>query len=187
VGALAALENIVPPVPADVAVALGAFLSARGADVSPLGIFLVTWLANVASATMVFVAARRFGRPFFATRLGRRLLSPGALDRISEVYRRWHLWGIFASRFLPGYRAVVPPFAGLTGVKVWHALPPIAVASGLYYGLLVFLVHRLGENWASVERALGHAGAWMAGGAVVATLALLVWWRRRRATRAATP
>ncbi len=176
---LAALENIMPPVPADTAVALGAFLAARGAPISPVGVWAVTLAANVSSAVFVFLAARRFGRPFFATRLGRRLLSERALERIGDVYRRYHLWGIFVSRFLPGYRAVVPPFAGIAGLRGHQALPPVLAASALYYGLLVLAVHTLGTNWASVERLLGRVGLVLLGLAIVAT-GLLVWrWRRR--------
>ncbi len=180
IGLLAALENIVPPVPADTAVALGAFLAARGAPVTPWGVFLVTWSANVASATAVFFTARRFGRPFFATRLGRRLLSERALLRLEDAYRRHHLWAIFASRFLPGYRAIIPPFAGITGLSAAQALPPMVLASAVYYGALVTAVHALGANWDAVERLLGRAGMTLAALAL-ATTALLVWrWRRRR-------
>ena len=38
---LAAIENVIPPVPSDAAVALGAFLTNRGLT-TPIGVFLVT-------------------------------------------------------------------------------------------------------------------------------------------------
>ncbi len=50
IAALAALENIFPPVPADTAVALGAFLSARNPAINLLAVYAVTVSANVASA-----------------------------------------------------------------------------------------------------------------------------------------
>jgi membrane protein DedA with SNARE-associated domain len=49
---LAAVENVIPPVPSDAAVALGAFLSNRGIT-TPFGVFAVTWLANLAGAAAV--------------------------------------------------------------------------------------------------------------------------------------
>ena len=60
IGAGAAVENIVPPVPADTFVLLGAFVAAKG-NASPLLVFLVTWGANVLSALLVFALARRYG------------------------------------------------------------------------------------------------------------------------------
>jgi len=109
---LAAVENVVPPVPSDAAVALGAFLSNRGLTSPPL-VFLVTWTANLLGASGVYFAARRYGRRWFATGTGRRLLAPRSLAVIEREYMRFGVAGIFISRFLPGVRAVVPPFAGL--------------------------------------------------------------------------
>ena len=40
---------------------------------------------------------------------------PEALAVIEREYLRFGVAGIFVSRFLPGFRAVVPPFAGLVG------------------------------------------------------------------------
>jgi len=62
--ALAALENFVPPLPADTAVALGAFLAGRG-RLNLWTVFGLTWVANVASASLVYWLARRYGREFF--------------------------------------------------------------------------------------------------------------------------
>ncbi|MEK6610644.1 MAG: hypothetical protein AABZ35_06970, partial [Gemmatimonadota bacterium] len=60
---LAALENIVPPVPADLAVALGAFLAARDdAPVSVTAVYIVTVVANVTSAIGMYAVARTVGK-----------------------------------------------------------------------------------------------------------------------------
>ncbi|HEX9582580.1 MAG TPA: DedA family protein [Gemmatimonadales bacterium] len=174
IGALAGLENVFPPVPADTAVALGAFLSNAGA-VSATAVFLITWTANVTTATAVYLAGRTLGRPFFSGRLGRRLLDPARLDRLERLYREHGAWGIFLSRFIPGVRAVVPPFAGIAGLGAWRAIVPMAVASGLWYGLLTLLaataarslddlallVARL--NWAVALIAVSGAAAIVAG------------------------
>ncbi len=127
-----------PPVPADTAVALGALLS-HGGKVSARGIFLTVWLANVTSAALVYLMARRYGRPFFKGRLGRRLLSQKYMTRLERLYQSYGSGGIFISRFVPGVRAVVPPFAGIAGVGWAKALIPLAVASGIWYGTLTYV------------------------------------------------
>lgn len=148
VGGLAAAENVFPPLPADTAVALGAFLSHFGA-ISALSVFAVTWTANVASAAAVYLAGRTLGRPFFQGRLGRRLLKPAALATIERLYHRHGVWGIFVSRFIPGVRAVVPPFAGVARLGVARVLPSVALASALWYGILTYIAasvaHRLDD------------------------------------------
>ena len=78
--ALSALENVFPPVPADTAVALGAFLARRG-EVSVVPLAALCWLANLASAAGTYVLARRHGRGFFRDGWGRKLMPPGGPGR----------------------------------------------------------------------------------------------------------
>ena len=85
--ALAALENFIPPLPADTAVALGAFLAGRG-RLNLWTLFGLTWVANVASASAVYWLARRYGRDFFKGPTGRRLLTPPVLA--ANAFARSH-------------------------------------------------------------------------------------------------
>jgi membrane protein DedA with SNARE-associated domain/uncharacterized tellurite resistance protein B-like protein len=183
---LAAVENVLPPVPSDAAVALGAFLSHRGLT-TPLMVFLVTWTANLVGAGAVYVAARRYGRRLFASPTGRRLLAPRSLAIIEREYLRFGTVGIFLSRFLPGIRAVVPPFAGLVGLGVARTLIPMGIASAIWYGGITALGAFIGSEWqrivgivAGVNRTLGIATA-------VVAVAGIAWYlvnrRRRRRER----
>jgi membrane protein DedA with SNARE-associated domain len=181
IAALAALENIFPPVPADTVVGLGAYLASRGALAWP-AVFAVTWTANVASATAVYFAGRHLGRPFFQTSIGRRLLSERALASIERTYRRWGAWGIFVSRALPVWRAVVPPFAGVAHLPARHALPPIYLASALWYGTLTYVVYRAGGTLDEVLLAIDRMNRGLAVAAVGATVAA-VWIVRRGLAR----
>jgi membrane protein DedA with SNARE-associated domain len=180
IGALAAAENVFPPVPADTAVALGAFLSSAG-RVSALNIFLITWVANVATATSVYLAGRTVGRSFFRGRIGRRLMHPRRLRRLEAMYARYGTWGIFLSRFVPGVRGVVPPFAGVARLPFWRAIPPMAVASGLWYGVLIYVAATFITR---LDDVLAFVGAFNRVALAVAALVIAVggflWWRHRR-------
>lgn len=170
--------------PADSAVALGAFLAGRDGTVTMLGVFFATWIPNVTSAIGMYWVARTVGRTFAESRAGRRLLSPRAMASLQRAYQRHHFWGIFVSRFLPGYRAVVPPFAGVVGLGPVRSLVPVVVASGLWYGLLVWLAHRIGSNWYAVRHALARLSWWLGAVALIVTalLAYGLWrWRRSHA------
>jgi membrane protein DedA with SNARE-associated domain/uncharacterized tellurite resistance protein B-like protein len=158
---LAAIENVLPPVPSDAAVALGAFLTNRGLT-TPLGVFAVTWVANLAGAAAVYFVSRRYGRRVFATATGRRLLAPRSLAIIEREYLRFGVMGIFVSRFLPGIRAVVPPFAGLVNLSPLRTLIPMGVASAIWYGGITLLGSLIGAEWdrishiiSGVNRTLG--------------------------------
>ena len=141
----AGLENIVPPVPADTVVVLGGFLAAGGAA-EPVGIFLATWVANVTTALAVYLGGARYGPGFFESTPGRLLLRPHQLRRIEGYYDRWGRVTIFVTRFLPGFRAVVPVFAGISGQRLLPVALPLASASAIWYGLLTWLGTTAGRN-----------------------------------------
>jgi membrane-associated protein len=168
----------VPPVPADTAVALGALLAGRGV-LDAWTVFGVTWGANVTSASAVYCLARRYGPAFFRGRTGRRLLPAAVLAHLETEYRRHGAYGIFLSRLLPVWRAVVPPFAGVAGLSAPQALIPLALASALWYGALTFFVSTLGTNLDTVVAALGRVNRILGAVAVVAVIFAVVWVRRR--------
>lgn len=181
---LAAVENILPPVPADTAVALGAFLTHRGVTTLP-AVFAVTWAANVLGAAGVYFAARKYGRRLFATPAGRRLLAPGSIAVIEREYIRFGIFGIFIGRFLPGIRAVVAPFAGLVNLSAPRALIPIAVASGMWYGGVALVGAAIGSRWEQIEGMLGRVNRTLGLLALllIAVITTVVLVRRRRNAR----
>ena len=178
IGALAAVENVFPPIPADTAVALGAFLSHRGVTTAPV-VFAVTWAANVSAATGVYLAGRTLGRQFFTGRLGTRLLRPRRLQRLERLYDRWGAWGVFLSRFLPGVRAAVPPFAGIARLSAPRAIVPMAAASGIWYGTLTLFVASFARELEDVARVVAGFNRTVLTLAAVVTVAVIVVVRRR--------
>jgi membrane protein DedA with SNARE-associated domain len=178
IAALAALENVIPPAPADTAVALGAFLAGRGI-LDPWAVFGVTWSANVGAGAGVYLLARRYGRPAFRGRLGRRLLSERTIERIEREYERHGTYGIFVSRLLPVWRGVVMPFAGLAGIPAPRVLISLALASALWYGSLTWIVSTLGTNLDTVLALLRRVNNVLGLVALAAFVALALWiWRR---------
>jgi len=178
--ALSALENIFPPVPADVAVVLGAFLGQRGIVSAPLLGFLC-WLGNTASSAGMYFYARSHGRRFFATGWRRKLMPPEAIAALEKAYGRYGVYGIFVSRFLPGVRAAVTPFAGVAGMRPARALIPSASASAIWYAFLVTAGSVLAQSWPRAQALLADANRALAivAGLVIA-IVVFFWWRARR-------
>jgi len=170
-------------VPSDTIVALGAFLAAHDI-LDPWTVFAVTWVGNVASAALIYFVGRRYGRAFFNGPIGSRLISAETLGHIEAAYARHGVYGIFLSRLLPIWRGVVPPFAGVARVPAWRALIPIALASALWYGGIVFLVVRLAPTLDQAIAVLGRANRILGIAAIVFVLLVIVWVRHRRRSRA---
>lgn len=178
--ALSALENVFPPVPADTAVALGAFLARRG-EISVVPLVILCWASNLASAACTYALGRAHGRGFFRDGWGRKLMPPEALAALEEAYGRWGTTGIFLSRFLPGLRAAVPPFAGVAGLSPARALVPAAVASAIWYSFLAFAGYALAQNWEAAKALVADTNRVLGVLALVLAGVAAVWlWRRSR-------
>ena len=179
---VAAAENIFPPLPADTVVAFGAFLAARG-DATLLGAFLATWIGNVGGAVLVYAAGRRYGTQYAHTWLAR--FGGGSREsRLESMYARRGIVALFLSRFIPGLRALVPPFAGALRVPAIRATLAIAIASGIWYGIVTLIAYRVGSNWEALQSRLRDAGltAALVAGAIAT---IVIGWfliKRRRAT-----
>jgi membrane protein DedA with SNARE-associated domain len=180
--ALSALENIFPPVPADVAVVLGAFLAQRGVT-SPVLLGVLCWAANTVSAAGMYFYARSHGRRFFESGWPRKLMPPEAILALERAYARHGMLGIFLSRFLPGVRAAVTPFAGIVGMSPARALIPAATASAIWYAALIAAGMLVGQSWETAKSLVNDANRALGIAALVATAVIVLWLRRR--TRAA--
>lgn len=181
-GVGAAVENIVPPVPADTFILFGAFLAASG-RASAWSIFLVTWLANVLTAFGVYLIAYRHGTRIAASPFARWILQPHQVDEISRFYNRFGVPALAFSRFLPAFRAVVPVFAGLSRMSWYRVLPPIAFASGVWHAILVLVGTFAGNNWDAVVgifSGFSRVLLWIA--IPILILVFWWWWRTRRRT-----
>jgi uncharacterized tellurite resistance protein B-like protein len=113
------------------------------------------------------------------------LLAPRSLAVIERGYLRFGVIGIFISRFLPGFRAVVPPFAGLVGLSPLRTLLPMALASGIWYGGITILGTVIGSEWERINRIITGVNRTLGIAALVIILGGLVWFllRRRRRQR----
>lgn len=183
-GLIAALENLFPPVPADSVVAFGSFLAARGRG-TLAGALVSTWVGNVAGAMLMYFLGRRFG----AERLERRLAGRNAEAieaRLHALYGRYGLGALFVSRFLPGVRALVPPFAGALRIPAWHAAMMMGAASAIWYGVIAYAGFKAGTDWQRLSALVTrYASAIGLGAAAVVVIALVVWWVVRRRRRSA--
>ena len=176
------IEAIFPPMPADVIVALGAFLAARQKANLYLTIGMIVSGMSLGS-TVVYWVARRYGSAWMHQKL-RKLGVDTAERRLEALYGRYGLGALFIGRFVPGLRMFVPPAAGMLRVPFWRAISLITLASVIWYGLIAALAFRVGSDWEvfrfSIERVLARVGYTAAAALLVALLVGWAVWRQRK-------
>jgi len=184
--AFAAVENVFPPIPADTVVALGSWLAARGQG-SPLWAFLSVWIGNIAGASAMYYVGRRHGTAWIERRFPK-IADEKSERRIRELHGKYGTASLFLSRFIPGVRALVPPFAGALRLPPVRSLASIAIASGIWYGLVSYLSFRAGAVWGALTGRIAYFGRWIAiGAAGIVAVGALVWWMQRRRNRSVLP
>ncbi|MFN2635869.1 MAG: DedA family protein [Gemmatimonadaceae bacterium] len=184
IGILSAFENFFPPFPSDAVIAFGSFLADR-AHGSPFTVFFLGWLGNVGGAVVTYTLGRRFGSKAFLRKL-EKYAGADAEDRIKRLHKRYGFGGLFVSRFLPGVRAIVPPFAGAMKLGATKVILAVASASAVWFGLITFLAFRAGDNWDTVERYLvrsGKVAGSIAVGIVILAVGIWLWKRSKRGKR----
>jgi alkaline phosphatase len=108
------------------------------------------------------------------------ILRPHQLEQLDRFYGRYGFVVVLVSRFLPMFRAVVPVFAGVSRIGLVRTAIPIAVASAVWYGGLVYAGAAAGRNWEELRSALATGSRWLAIPAGLLLAALAVWWWRSR-------
>ena len=181
--AVAFLESIFPPAPADVVVALGAFVAARRNASYPMVVASIV-TGSALGAMVIYGVARRFGADWMHGQL-RRLKLIGAEEKLEKMYDHYGLAALFISRFVPGLRAVVPPMAGALRVPWLRTVVVISLASAVWYGLIIWIAFQVGADWEQVKASLHVVGKRVGLTAIVLIVAL-GWmgrrlWRRHRA------
>src|SRR3984893_15172289 len=179
IAVLSAFENFFPPFPSDAVIAFGAFLADR-AHRSAFTVFFLGWFGNVSGACITYALGRRFGSKAFLRRLGN-YAGADAEPRIKKLHKRYGFGGLFVSRFLPGVRAIVPPFAGAMKLPAIPVLFAVATASAVWFALITFLAFRAGDNWDVVQHYLVRSGK--VAGAIAIGIVLLsvaLWLYKRR-------
>jgi membrane protein DedA with SNARE-associated domain len=102
------------------------------------------------------------------------------MERMQRFYDRWGTPAIFFTRFLPGVRSVVPVFAGVSHQGWVPVAAPIAAASAIWYGALVWLGAWAGRRLGLLAELLGRLNSVLGVAAVLVTLLVVAWWWRSR-------
>ena len=180
-----AVENVFPPVPADTVVALASWLAARGTGTVVLA-FLAPVVGNIAGAAGMYFVGRTHGKEWMRRKFPR-LAGESGTTRMRTLYDRYGVAALVISRFIPGVRALVPPFAGAMHVPAPIAIGAMGLASVVWYGTISYVAFRAGADWTHVLQLIEKFGTIASLIAIaIAAVALVVWLvaRRRRAAAA---
>jgi membrane protein DedA with SNARE-associated domain len=145
-GVSAYTENVVPPIPGDTVVVLGAYLVSTG-QLNFWGVYVSTTIGSVAGFVTMYYIGRKFGRSFIYKEPRSKIFKEEDIRKAEIWFGKWGYWVIAANRFLSGTRSVISLFAGLFHLNALLVLALAIVSAMIWNGLLLFAGMLVGKNW----------------------------------------
>jgi membrane protein DedA with SNARE-associated domain len=183
IGALIALENIVPPIPSEVILPFAGFSANRG-DLNVLAAWIAATIGSLVGAYVLYGVGALIGYDRIRVLADKRwfiLFGPSDLDRGERFFNRYGSWIIFFGRFIPLVRSIVSVPAGVERMPLLRFTVLTALGSGIWNAIFIAAGYELGDRWAAVEGWIQPASYVVVGLLLVALVWLAI--RKLRAGR----
>lgn len=181
---LIAIENIFPPIPSEVILTFGGFMTTI-TSLKIWGVVAAATAGSVAGAVVLYGIGRWFNRErlerIIGGKVGRVLhLKPQDISRAGVWFARKGKWTVFFCRFIPVVRSLISIPAGMAQMNMGLFLFFTVLGTGIWNIVLVYLGSFFGSSW---EMIAGYVGTYSTVAAVVLVLLVIlvgVWYYKRR-------
>lgn len=176
-------ENVVPPIPGDMAIVFGGYLVGVG-HLSFIVVVLLATIGGVLGFMTMYAVGYRIGDAVMdPDRL--RWMPKDKIKRANSWLDRYGYAVVAVNRFLSGLRSVISLSVGMAHTEPWTTAFYAALSSAVWTALITYAGFALGENWPVVADYLRDYGRAILGLVVAAVLVQSVRWylKRRGSTR----
>lgn len=150
---LIALENIFPPIPSEVILTFGGFMTTQ-TDMSIWGVIIASTLGSVFGAAVLYA----IGAIMKQERMERLIEKYGKWLRLKKEdvgkaygwFDRFGKWAVFLCRLVPLVRSLISIPAGSVRMNLFSFLLLTTVGSLLWNTILTYIGSAVGESWESV-------------------------------------
>ncbi|AVT36921.1 DedA family protein [Plantactinospora sp. BB1] len=152
VGLLVALENIIPPVPSELVLAMAGYLAGEG-RMNVVLVALSATAGSVLGALLLYWLGAALGEDRLKRWLDRiPLVDTDDLDRADRWFERHGSWAVFFGRMIPVFRSLVSIPAGADRMPLGRFLVLTTLGSGLWNAIFVGLGYGLGSRWQQIDK-----------------------------------
>ena len=150
---LIAIENIFPPIPSEVILTFGGFMTTKS-DLSFIGVTITSTIGSVVGAIVLYgigawIGERNLYR--FVNRYGKFLrVKTKDIDRTIQWFDKYGYWTIFFCRFVPLLRSLISIPAGLTRMNLPLFMLFTTIGTLIWNIVLIYLGQAVGGNWHAI-------------------------------------
>ncbi|SDC16615.1 membrane protein DedA, SNARE-associated domain [Terribacillus halophilus] len=157
---LMAGENVFPPIPSEIILLFGGFLTTTSTSVTAVGVIIAATIGAVIGAIILY----GIGLLLDVERLEKIVDRWGHILRIKKEdihkadawFDKYGVWTIFLCRFVPVIRSLISIPAGMSNMNFPLFLIFTTLGTLIWNTVLVLLGLWLGESWTTVETYLGY-------------------------------
>lgn len=150
---LIALENLFPPIPSEVILTFGGFMTTN-TNLTPLGVIVVATLGSLIGAIILFYIGRLLGverLEKIVDRWGRVLrVKKEDIRRADAWFDKYGYWAVFLCRMVPLIRSLISLPAGMSGMKLVPFLFFTTLGTLIWNTILVSVGAAVGSNWEQI-------------------------------------
>ena len=147
------LENVFPPIPSEVILTLGGYMTAT-TSMTKLGVIIASTLGSVLGATLLY----GLGLLLDVERLEKIVKKYGKFLRltVSDIHKadawfdKYGPWAVFFGRLVPLIRSLISIPAGMSNMKFWLFLLFTTLGTLIWNTVLVSVGAAVGENWEDI-------------------------------------
>lgn len=152
---LIAIENLFPPIPSEIILTFGGFITTYS-SLSIIGVITFATLGSVVGAIILYLIGRFFDTDkieAFVAKWHRYLrISPEDIQRATEWFRKNETWTVFFCRFIPLIRSLISLPAGMTRMNFTTFLLLTTLGSLIWNAVLIIIGAYVGESWTSIVK-----------------------------------
>ena len=152
---LIALENIFPPIPSEVILTFGGFMTTTS-NMSIIGVIVFSTIGSVVGAIALYgigllVDVKRLEK--IVNKWGRLLrLTSKDIHKANAWFNKFGVWAVFFGRLVPLVRSLISIPAGMAHMNFIVFLLFTTIGSLIWNSVLVIVGAKVGSSWSTIVR-----------------------------------
>ena len=148
------IENIFPPIPSEVILLFGGFMTSVS-ELTVIGVIISSTLGRLLGAIILYYVGKIFNKERLTKivegRIGKILhLNGDDIDKANSWFNEKGLKTVFFCRFIPVLRSLISIPAGMNEMKMSKFLIYTIIGSIIWNTVLTLLGHIFGSKWESI-------------------------------------
>ena len=151
IGLLIFIENIFPPIPSELVLVFGGFMTTH-TNMHVIGVIIASTIGSLSGALLLYYIGKALKterlKKICSGKVGKFLhIKPQHIDRADAFFVRYEYKAVFLCRFVPVVRSLISIPAGISEMKLASFLTLTFLGSAIWNTIFSFVGAICGEAW----------------------------------------